>query len=92
MVKTGWNPIKELVKKLPGEYEYPVYSDEKTMLSERKKKNFILLVFIGGITYNEIAAVRYLNKTMKGKIKNLFYYILFLFNRFQIYNNYYEYY
>lgn len=65
MVKTGWNPIKDLIRKLPGEYEYPVSADEKTMLSERAKKNFILLVFIGGITYNEIAAIRYLNKSFK---------------------------
>merc|ERR1711957_980934 len=65
VVKNGWNPIKDLIKKLPGEYEYPVTSDEKKMLSERAKKNFILLIFIGGITYNEISAIRYLNKTIK---------------------------
>jgi hypothetical protein len=94
MVKTGWNPIRELIKKLPGEYEYPVDRDEKTMLSERAKKNFILLIFIGGITYNEIAAIRYLNKTFKGKINFFFqiYFIYFYNKRIQIYNYYNTYY
>ena len=72
VVKNGWNPIKDLIKKLPGEYEYPVSSDEKTMLSERAKKNFILLIFIGGITYNEISAIRYLNKSIKGNQNYIF--------------------
>ena len=27
----------------------------------------MLLVFVGGITYAEIAAIRYINKTNKGK-------------------------
>lgn len=67
MCKTGWNSIKEVIKKLPGEYEYPIPSNEKEMMSSKAKKNFILVVFIGGITYNEIAAIRYMNKTNKGR-------------------------
>ena len=67
MFKTGWNQIKDLIKKIPGEYEYPIPANEKEILNTKSKQNFILLVFIGGITYNEISAIRYLNKTVKGK-------------------------
>jgi hypothetical protein len=68
MYQKGWNSIRELIKKLPGEYEYPIPANEKEMMNTKSKKNFILVVFIGGITYNEISAIRYLNKINKGKI------------------------
>ena len=47
---------------LPGE-SYFGKSDQE-ILSVKEKK-FILLVYIGGITYGEIAAIRYLNETMQ---------------------------
>jgi hypothetical protein len=68
MYQKGWNSIKDLIKKLPGEYEYPIPANEKEMMNTKGKKNFILVVYIGGITYNEIAAIRYLNKISKGKL------------------------
>ena len=61
-VKNGWNNIKYLLNDLPGETLFP--ENEKEILN-CKDKNFILLVFIGGITYSEIAAIRYLNKELK---------------------------
>ncbi len=61
-VKNGWNNIKYLLNELPGETLFP--ENEKDILN-CKDKSFILLVFIGGITYSEIAAIRYLNKELK---------------------------
>lgn len=66
MYQKGWNSIRDLIKKLPGEYEYPIPANEKEMMNTKGKKNFILVVYIGGITYNEISAIRYLNKINKG--------------------------
>ena len=57
-VKNGWNNIKYTLNDLPGETLYP--NDEKDILFP-KSKSFILLVFVGGITYGEIASLRYLN-------------------------------
>jgi hypothetical protein len=54
-----------LLKKLPGDYEYP--QNEKEVILCKSRPNFILLVFVGGITYAEISAIRYLNKTSRGK-------------------------
>lgn len=64
VTKKGWSIIKDELKKLPGAFDYPL--SERNILKPIKNKiNFILLVFIGGITYAEIAAIRYLNKTQK---------------------------
>ena len=63
-IKKGWNPIRETLKRIPGEFEYP--NSEKELLNLKTRPNFVLLVFIGGITYAEIAAIRYLNRTCKG--------------------------
>lgn len=49
-----------MIKKLPGETEFP--ANEKEIIQPRSKQNFILAVFIGGITYAEISAIRFLNK------------------------------
>ena len=64
-IKVGWNDIKYVLNDLPGEFLYP--NDEKDILFP-KSKSFILLVFVGGITYGEIAALRYLN-SKNNKIK-----------------------
>jgi hypothetical protein len=65
--RKGWNSIREILKRLPGEYEFP--ANEKEVLNLKARPNFVLLVFIGGITYAEIAAIRYLNKTHRGKVR-----------------------
>ena len=61
----GWNVIKDLLKKIPGETNFP--SDETDIFSTSVDKQFILLVFIGGITYGELAAIRLLNKKNRNK-------------------------
>jgi hypothetical protein len=61
----GWGSILETLKKIPGEADFPV--DETEMVSENHEKKFFLVVFIGGITYGELGAIRYLNKKNKNK-------------------------
>ena len=62
----GWNNIKDLIKKIANEFEYP--EDESQIIDiNNKDKKFILLVFIGGITYGELASIRYLNKVNDNK-------------------------
>ena len=61
-IKFGFSKLKNVIDMLPGE-SYFGKSDQE-ILNNREKK-FILLVYIGGITYGEIAAIRYLNETMQ---------------------------
>ena len=61
----GWGTIKETIKKIPGETNFPV--DESELLNENEDVKYFLVVFIGGITYGELAAIRYLNKFYKNK-------------------------
>ena len=62
----GWGVIKDTVKKIPGETHYP--SDESEIINNNYNDiKYFLVVFIGGITYGELAAIRYLNKTYKNK-------------------------
>ena len=66
VIKTGWKDINDALKKLPGATYYP--NNEKEILRTtlaKKEKNFIFLVFIGGITYAEIEGIRFLNQINK---------------------------
>ena len=66
VVKNGWRDINDALKKLPGTTYYP--SNEKEILRTtlaKKEKNFIFLVFIGGITYAEIEGIRFMNQINK---------------------------
>ena len=66
LVEKGWGNIKDILKDLPGgEYDYP--QDESEIISTKNDKQFILLVFIGGITYGELAGIRYLNNKFRNK-------------------------
>jgi hypothetical protein len=60
----GWKSIEDILYKLPGEYDYP--KDEKKLIEDNNNKIF-LVVFIGGITYGELGAIRYLNNKMKNR-------------------------
>ena len=61
----GWNAIKDLLRKIPGDTNFP--SDETDIFTASVDKQFILLVFIGGITYGELASIRLLNKKNRNK-------------------------
>ena len=59
--KKGFNYVlKDVIKNIGCDYSFP--SDEQPILNPIAENNFILLVFTGGITYSEIAAIRFLNK------------------------------
>ena len=65
-MKNGWRDINDALKKLPGTTYYP--NNEKEILRTtlaKKEKNFIFLVFIGGITYAEIEGIRFMNQINK---------------------------
>ena len=66
-ISKGWNSIKDVLKKLSTDFEYP--NDELEILNniDNKEKKYILLVFIGGITYGELASIRYLNNKLNDK-------------------------
>ena len=59
-VTKGWKSIEDVLFKLSGEYDFP--KNEKNNLSEKK---IFLAVFVGGITYGELGAIRYLNSKSK---------------------------
>jgi len=65
MLEKGWASMKDILKELSGEYEYP--QDESEIISTKADKQFILLIFIGGITYGELAGIRYLNSKLRNK-------------------------
>lgn len=63
IIKGEWGRLKEFLDaNLNGATDFPV--DEREVANPSKERNFILLVFIGGITYGEIAAIRFLNSKM----------------------------
>ena len=62
----GWDSIKETLKKLPGETDFPI-NESEIINNEKNERKYFLAVFIGGITYGELAAIRYLNKINKNK-------------------------
>ena len=64
-VSKGWKSIEDVLYKIPGDYGYP--KDESEVIKEDKNVKYFLLVFIGGITYGELSAIRYLNKKFKNK-------------------------
>ena len=62
-VEGKWNKIQEILKKMPGEVSFPI--DESEIIKPSKEVNTIFLVFIGGVTYTEIAGIRFLNRKFK---------------------------
>ena len=61
----GWNGIREVLKKIPGDSNFP--TDESDIFGNKMEKQFILVVFIGGITYGELASIRLMNKKNRNK-------------------------
>ena len=63
ILKKGFNYLlqKDIIKNIGCEYAFP--SDELPVINPVADKNFVLLVFTGGITYSEIEAIRYMNKS-----------------------------
>ncbi|MCQ2816504.1 MAG: Sec1 family protein [archaeon] len=62
LIREGWQHNSELLKLIPGELK--MKSVEKDVINVRDR-SFVLLVFVGGITYGELAAIRYLNSKIR---------------------------
>ena len=74
-----WGTIAEILKKIPGALSYP--EDETVISNPQKDSNILLVVFVGGVTYTEIDALRLLNRKfhddfLRGKRKKTQFVIL----------------
>jgi hypothetical protein len=74
-----WSTIIDTLRRMPGATSFP--SDETVISKPKKDKNIMFIVFIGGVTYTEIEAIRYLNRkfnedNIKGKNKKIQFIIL----------------
>ena len=63
----GWSSIKDLLSKLTSDFDFPKDEAQFEENNNNKEKKFILLVFIGGLTYGELAAIRYMNRIYDDK-------------------------
>lgn len=59
-VRGGWRNIQKALKMLPGETIMPEYVEE----CMSHPKPVVLVYFIGGVTYGEIATLRLLGKIL----------------------------
>ena len=61
-----WNKFKDIISKLPGDTFYP---EDETEISkpklEEQKVQTIFVVFVGGVSYNEIEGIRFINRYLK---------------------------
>ena len=55
-----WNSIIDILRKIPGETNYP--EDETVISNPTKDRNIMFIIFVGGVTYTEIEAIRFLNR------------------------------
>ena len=62
-INGGWKNIDELLKNTGTYYNIP--PNENELFMNKKEKNIVFVFFIGGVTYTEIAGIRYLNMINK---------------------------
>lgn len=66
--KVGWKGWEEMVRLIPGAtIEETQKSNENLFPKQRSGKKVTLLVFLGGCTFTEIAAVRFLAQQYEGR-------------------------
>ena len=65
-VEGKWGKLKDVITKIPGYTLFPENEQEieKPPLNEHKVHT-IFVVFVGGISYNEIAGIRFINRKLK---------------------------
>lgn len=71
MSERGFKRADEKVKLLPGAARYPpnegeLFEPAKQSPMEAPKRKRVMVYFVGGMTYSEVAAVRFLNRVFKG--------------------------
>ena len=74
-----WNSIFDILSKIPGATKFP--ENEELIRNPLKDKNIMFIIFVGGVTYTEIEAIRFLNRKFneeneKGKRKKTQFIIL----------------
>ena len=65
----GFLPMQKTLSLLPGRIMCPEAPVEKEFFQQSMRTKKILIYFLGGVTFAEIAAIRYLNKCPKFKDK-----------------------
>jgi hypothetical protein len=68
----GFSNIERILKLLPGEETRPSPREEKEFFetSQQVRAKKVLVYFLGGVTFAEIAAIRFLNThVLKGRFK-----------------------
>jgi hypothetical protein len=78
-VRGQWSSIIDILRKMPGATDCP--QDETVISNPKNNKNIMFIIFIGGVTYTEIEAIRFLNRkfneeSLKGKRKKTQFIIL----------------
>ena len=74
-----WYTIIDVLRKMPGATYCP--ENEKVIKEPVKDRNIMFIIFVGGVTYTEIEAIRFLNRkfneeNLKGKRKKTQFIIL----------------
>ena len=62
LFQSGWKAIKKILDDLPGDLKIPGNDEQPFLKPPSSSLNIVVLVYIGGITYSEIAAIRFLKK------------------------------
>ena len=78
-VRGQWSSIIDILRKMPGATYCP--ENETVISNPKKEKNIMFIIFIGGVTYTEIEAIRFLNRkfneeSLQGKRKKTQFIIL----------------
>ena len=61
LFRSGWKTLK-IMSKIPGQMRIPGNEEQAFLKPPSSSLNVVVLVYIGGITYSEVAAIRFLKK------------------------------
>lgn len=61
LFRSGWKTLK-IMNKIPGQMRIPGNEEQAFLKPPSSSLNIVVLVYIGGITYSEVAAIRFLKK------------------------------
>ena len=66
-VEGKWGKLRDVITKIPG---YTMFPDNESEIehpphSDQQKVHTIFVLFVGGVSYNEIAGIRFINRKLK---------------------------
>lgn len=64
-IEGKWGKNKDIISKIPGETIFPEDESEIIKPPSEKKVHTIFVVFVGGVSYNEIEGIRFINRNLK---------------------------